>query len=262
MNPLADANGDGRRDALNRPVVVGSASTISTDQFDLSTVATNQSETFGYDLSTGILGSRRLSIGSVANSFDGTLTQTTHVQQLRYTLGRLTEARDEEVTLSAFGRPPITHRGPVSFSMSFFGVITERKDTITYRINVKDRPLPERQVSSLTTLGSETAPGPLLVPGGATKLMKVIAASVSNSAAVGSASHLARLEGAGLPGGPYPFATGADGGNVATGKQDSTEPVVIPLNVEVSEGDEIILVGEMAGADTGQVSTGLTLVFT
>ena len=115
--------------------------------------------------------------------------------------------------------------------------------------------------SQLSTLGSETAPGPLLVPAGASKLSQIIVAACENFAAATSFSAFIRLEGAGLPGGPETFAVIAGGAAVATGGNASVEPTIIEVDVPVTPANEILIFAEMAGTDVGQVSFGVTLVF-
>jgi hypothetical protein len=115
--------------------------------------------------------------------------------------------------------------------------------------------------SQLSTLGSETAPGPLLVPSGATTLLGVIVACAENMAAATGFSALVRLEGAGLPGGPEVIAAGTGGCSVATGGNANNVAQFIPLNIPVTVANEILIFGEMTGTDVGQVSFGVTLVF-
>jgi hypothetical protein len=115
--------------------------------------------------------------------------------------------------------------------------------------------------SQLSTLGSETAPGPLLVPSGVTKLVGIIIASIQNMAAATSFSSLIRLEGAGLPGGPEVIAANAGGNAVATGGNASVRAQYVPLEIPVTSANEILIFGEMCGTDVGQVSFGVTLVF-
>jgi len=115
--------------------------------------------------------------------------------------------------------------------------------------------------TQLTTVGSESAPGPLLVPAKATRLLGMIVAIAGDYAAVGSASCFVRLEGAGLPKGPEVFAVGALGGNSTTGIQGGMSAEYIPIDVEVTPGNEILIFGEMAGADIGSVAFVVTLVF-
>lgn len=115
--------------------------------------------------------------------------------------------------------------------------------------------------TQLTTLGSETAPGPLLVPSGATKIVGVIIASCCNMAAATGFSAFVRLEGPGLPEGPEVLATLAGGQAVATGGNAVAEAVIIPMDIACLPGNEILIYGEMPGTDVGQVSFGVTLVF-
>lgn len=115
--------------------------------------------------------------------------------------------------------------------------------------------------SQLTTLGSETAPGPLLVPAGATRLAGVIIAAMENFAAATSYSAFIRLEGPGLPGGPEVIAAAAGGAAVATGGNFANKAAFVPLDIPVTQANEILIFGEMAGTDIGQVSFGVTLVF-
>jgi hypothetical protein len=115
--------------------------------------------------------------------------------------------------------------------------------------------------SQLTTLGSETAPGPLLVPTGVTKLTGIIIAACENMAAATGFSAFVRLEGAGLPGGPEVFAAGAGGCAVATGGNGTSTAYFIDVDIDVTPANEILIFAEMAGTDVGQVSVGVTLVF-
>lgn len=115
--------------------------------------------------------------------------------------------------------------------------------------------------TQLTTLGSETAPGPLLVPAGVSALKGVIIAACENFAAATGFSAFVRLEGPGLPEGPEVIGCLAGGVPVATGGNASVPAIVIPLEVPVTPGNEILIFGEMAGTDVGQVSIGVTLIF-
>lgn len=115
--------------------------------------------------------------------------------------------------------------------------------------------------SQLTTLGSETAPGPLLVPTGVTKLAGIIIAAIQNMAAATGYSGLIRLEGPGLPGGPEVIAAVAGGNAVATGGNAALPATIIKLDIPVTPSNEILIFGEMCGTDVGQVSFGVTLIF-
>ena len=115
--------------------------------------------------------------------------------------------------------------------------------------------------TQLSTLGSETAPGPLLVPQGKTRLTQIIAAQCMNMGAATSYSALIRLEGPGLPEGPEVFAIGAGGAQVATGGNGVNRPVVIDCDIPVTSANEILLFGEMCGTDVGSCEFTTTLVF-
>ena len=115
--------------------------------------------------------------------------------------------------------------------------------------------------TQLITLGSETAPGPLLVPAGAKTLKAMIVAVCQSFAAATSFSAFVRLEGPGLPGGPESIAVAAGGAATATGGNAAVKANEIPLDIPVTPGNEILIFAEMAGTDVGQVSFGVTLVF-
>lgn len=115
--------------------------------------------------------------------------------------------------------------------------------------------------TQLSTLGSESAPGPILVPSTAKKLLGFIVAECENFAAAASYSAFIRLEGSGLPGGPETIAVGSGGVPVATGGNGNKVARFIPFELEVTPANEILIYAEMAGADVGQVSFGVSLVF-
>jgi len=115
--------------------------------------------------------------------------------------------------------------------------------------------------SQLTTLGSETAPGPLLVPAGA-KMMKAIIATVSSDLATAAdATHFIRLEGPGLPEGPETLVIGASGVQVATGGSYCIPATRFELDIPVTPTNEILIFGENAGEDAGSCTFGVTLEF-
>ncbi len=115
--------------------------------------------------------------------------------------------------------------------------------------------------TQLTTLGSETAPGPLLVPQGMTHIVGVRIAAIFNMAAATGYSALVRLEGPGLKNGPECIAAGAGGVPVATGGNGVLAAVTIPMNLPVIASNEILIFGEMAGTDVGGMGFGVTLIF-
>jgi len=115
--------------------------------------------------------------------------------------------------------------------------------------------------TQLSTLGSESAPGPLLVPQGVTKLVGIIAAQCFNMGAATGYSALVRLEGPGLKEGPECIGIGAGGVPVATGGNGVVPAVFIPLDLEVTPANEILIYGEMNGTDVGSSEFVVTLVF-
>lgn len=115
--------------------------------------------------------------------------------------------------------------------------------------------------TQLTTLGSETAPGPLLVPNRAKKLAGVLIAAVGNHSAANDANFFIRLEGPGLKEGPEVIAAGAEATQIATGGAAGKRAELIPLDITIEPSQEILLFGEMGGEDIGAAQFGVTLIF-
>lgn len=115
--------------------------------------------------------------------------------------------------------------------------------------------------TQFTTVGSETAPGPLLVPQGMKYIVAVHMSHCSSMAAATGYSSFVRLEGPGLPNGPETIAAGAGGMQVATGGNGALTSVRVPINLPVTSANEILIFGEMAGTDVGLLSMGVTLEF-
>ena len=115
--------------------------------------------------------------------------------------------------------------------------------------------------SQLTTLGSETAPGPLLVPAGAKLLKAIIAAASSDMATAADGTFFIRLEGPGLPEGPETLVVGASGVQVATGGSYSSVAQRYELDIPVVPANEILIFAENAGEDAGSCNVGVTLEF-
>lgn len=115
--------------------------------------------------------------------------------------------------------------------------------------------------TQLTTLGSETAPGSLMVPAGAKSLKAVIAAVSSDLATAADATHFIRLEGPGLPDGPETLVIGATGVQVATGGSYANPSRRYELDIPVTPSNEILIFGENAGEDAGSCTFGVTLEF-
>lgn len=115
--------------------------------------------------------------------------------------------------------------------------------------------------TQLMTVGSEIAPGPLLVPQGVSTLVEIIAAIAADHAAAGQATALLRLEGPGLPAGPEVITLGALGYNITTGGHSAMAAKKIPMGVPVTPGNEILVFGEMCSTDIGSIHFNVTLVF-
>lgn len=115
--------------------------------------------------------------------------------------------------------------------------------------------------TQLSTLGSQTAPGPLLVPAESKELSEIIVAFASDYAAAQDYAILLRLEGPGLPEGPEVYTVGAGGNAVATGGASTQRAVTLAAGIPVTPGNEILVFGEMVGEDGGTIRVGATLVF-
>ena len=115
--------------------------------------------------------------------------------------------------------------------------------------------------SQLTTLGSETAPGPLLVPAAAKMLRAVIVAFACDQSVAADGSMIVRLEGPGLPEGPETIAVGSSGVAVATGGHGSRTAHRFVLDIPVTPSNEILIFAENAGEDIGTETIGVTLEF-
>lgn len=115
--------------------------------------------------------------------------------------------------------------------------------------------------TQLTTLGSQTAPGPLLVPAGAKSLAALICAFATDHAAANDNVIFVRLEGPGLPEGPEAYVIGGTGNAVATGGASSDKAVRFPCDIPVTVSNEILVFAEMAGEDGGTVRVGVTCEF-
>ncbi len=105
--------------------------------------------------------------------------------------------------------------------------------------------------TQLTTAGSDTAPGALMVPAGMTHITAVTVAAIQNMAAATGFTGFVRLEGPGLKNGPESLAAVAGGNAVATGGNAVTPATRIPVNFAVNEASEIQIFAEMTGTDIG-----------
>lgn len=115
--------------------------------------------------------------------------------------------------------------------------------------------------TQLTTAGSDTAPGPLQVPGGMKFISGINFGAIQNMAAATSYSGFIRLEGPGMQNGPETIAVGAGGNAVATGGNAVTEITHLNVNFPVIEANEIQVFAEMCGTDIGTLSVQVGLEF-
>lgn len=115
--------------------------------------------------------------------------------------------------------------------------------------------------TQLVTLGSQTAPGPLLVPGSATHLVGAYVSGVASNEAADQYALMFRIEGPGLPGEIVNFVGGAGGTAVATGGHSLVGSKYIPLNLAVTPNQELLVFAEALGDDMGTYQVGITLVF-
>ena len=115
--------------------------------------------------------------------------------------------------------------------------------------------------TQLTTVGSETAPGPLLVPASAKTLKAIIAAFGCDLTVAADGNYIIRLEGPGLPEGPETLVIGGSGVPVATGGVYTAPAQRFDLDIPVTIANEILIFGEVVGEDTGSIAIGVTLEF-
>jgi len=115
--------------------------------------------------------------------------------------------------------------------------------------------------TQLTTVGSETAPGPLLVPAGAKMLKALILAVACDNSVAADGAYFIRLEGPGLPEGPETMTVGASGVPVATGGVSTPAAFRIEIDIPVTPSNEILIFAENGGEDTGTTTVGVTLEF-
>ncbi len=115
--------------------------------------------------------------------------------------------------------------------------------------------------TQLTTLGSQTAPGPLLVPGAASYLTALILSAVASNESATQGAYLIRIEGPGIARGVFTLAAGGDGGAVATGGTVLASSVRIPVNIKVIPGQEILVFAEALGNDQGTYQVAVTVEF-
>ncbi len=115
--------------------------------------------------------------------------------------------------------------------------------------------------TQLTTLGSQTAPGALLVPAAASFLRAVYVSGITSFEAADNYSYILRLEGPGISRGVFNVAAGAGGVPVATGGSATVPSKRLPINIAVIPGQEILVFAENVHGDMGTGQVGVTLEF-
>lgn len=115
--------------------------------------------------------------------------------------------------------------------------------------------------NQLTTCGSRSAPGALLVPGVAKYISALWVSCVSSNESATNGAYLVRIEGPGVNRGVFTVAAGADGGAVATGGTVLAPAARIPVNIACNPGQEILVFAESLGADEGTYQYSVTVEF-
>ena len=115
--------------------------------------------------------------------------------------------------------------------------------------------------TQLTTLGSETSPGPLLVPANAKSIKALITAFTPDFGNATGGTIFIRLEGPGLPEGPETLAIGGAGAQVATGGSAGQLAQRVEVNIPVTPSNEILVFAENGGGGLELTTVGVTLEF-
>lgn len=117
----------------------------------------------------------------------------------------------------------------------------------------------------LTAQGSVAAPS-LVVPAGMTKIKSIVAAAGADNAAAGSVVYFVRLGGNAVLGGEQQIMIGGTGGQAPQAGSDQA-PNIMPafvmdeLDIDVRATDTIDISAEMAGADVGDTTVSVTVVY-
>ena len=117
----------------------------------------------------------------------------------------------------------------------------------------------------LTSQGSVSAPS-LVVPSGQTKVKTIIACAAADNAAVGSSVFFIRLGGNAVLNGEQQIMIAGIGGQLPQSGSDQAPSrvnsyVIENADIDVRPGDTIDISAEMAGADVGDATVGVTVVF-
>jgi hypothetical protein len=117
----------------------------------------------------------------------------------------------------------------------------------------------------LTTQGSVSAPS-LVVPAGMNKIKQIIVAAGADNAAAGQAVNFIRLGGNAVLNGEQVIMFGSSGGQAPQSGSDQNPSYMRPfildnVDIDVRPSDTITIAGEMAGADVGDQTFAVTLVY-
>ena len=117
----------------------------------------------------------------------------------------------------------------------------------------------------LTTQGSVTAPS-TVVPSGMTKIKKMYAAIGSDNAAAGGVVAFVRLGGNAVLNGEQAIMFGSTGGQTPQTGSDQEPSYMTPFvledaDIDVRPSDTLSIAAEIAGADPGDTTIAVTVVF-
>jgi hypothetical protein len=118
----------------------------------------------------------------------------------------------------------------------------------------------------LATLGSDTTPGPLLVPGGKSKIKQVIVSfgNSTQTAAEFGYTYLVKLDGPGLTDGEQSFSPGSWCSPFTTAGEVGAPigPLRFDVDINVKSGGQINIYGAVsAGVTNGTPEMAVTLGF-
>lgn len=117
----------------------------------------------------------------------------------------------------------------------------------------------------LTGQGSVSSPS-LVIPAEMNKIKQVIAAVGSDGAAAASAVFFLRIGGNAVLGGEQVLMIGGHGGQTPQAGSDQAPSIMTPFvlenaDIDVRPSDTLTISGEMAGADVGDTTFCVTLVY-
>lgn len=117
----------------------------------------------------------------------------------------------------------------------------------------------------LTAQGSVSAPS-LIVPAGNTRIRSIHAALGSDNAVAGSVTGFLRIGGNAVLNGEQQIMIGGSGGQLPQSGSDQAPSFMTPFrledaDIEVRPGDTVDIGAEMAGADVGDTTFIVTLIF-